>query len=109
MPTESVDQLIEQLKNLQVQESKVLEKLFRARKQEREAQKECPRSAKYKVGDRVQINNTVKAPFGHSVNTRDRTATVLYTKSYRDQTRVFIQANNGFKTWRLEENLSEIQ
>jgi hypothetical protein len=50
MPTESVDQLIEQLKKLKVQESTILEKLSWAREQEKEAQKERPRSTKVRSG-----------------------------------------------------------
>ena len=38
MSTETVDQLIEQLKGLKVQENAVLEKLLRAREKEKEAQ-----------------------------------------------------------------------
>jgi hypothetical protein len=110
MPTESVDQLIEQLKDLKVQESELFEKLSRARRQEREAQqKERTSSAKYAVGDRVRVTNNIKVPLGRSANTRDRTATVLYSKSVRDDTKVFIQTDNGFKTWRLEKNLSKIR
>ena len=87
----------------------MLEKLSQARKQEeRDAKKEKPRSAKYEVGDRVRINNAIKTPVGCSVNTRDRTATVLYTKLNKEQTKVFIQTDNGFKTWRLEKNLNNI-
>jgi hypothetical protein len=98
----------------QLKESTILEKLSRAREQEKEAHKVTPRSTTYEVGDRVRINNTVKAPFGRRVNAQDQTAPVLstksiYTKLNGDQTRVFIQTDNGFKTWRLEKNLNKIQ
>jgi hypothetical protein len=111
MPTESVDQLIEQLKNLKVQENVVLEKLSRAREQEREAQNRnrTPQNTTYEVGDRVRITNAVSVPSNQSANARDRAATVRYTKTHNGQAKVFITTDNGFKTWRLEKNLSNIQ
>ena len=111
MPTESVDQLIEQLKRLKVQEKVVLEKLSRAREQEKEAQNRnnARSGTTLEPGDRVRITNTVKVPFTRSVNARDKTATVRYTTTNNEQTKVFITTDNGFKTWRLEKNLSKIQ
>jgi transcription antitermination factor NusG len=110
MPTESVDQLIEQLKNLKVQENVVLEKLSRAREQEKEAQNRnrTPRNTTYKVGDRVRITNGVTVPFARNANERDRTATVRYTKPHNEHTKVYITTDNGFRTWRLEKNLRRI-
>jgi putative ribosome biogenesis GTPase RsgA len=111
MPTESVDELIEQLKNLKVQENAVLEKLSRAREQEKaQTRNRTPRNTTYEPGDRVRITNTVKVPFTRSVNERDRTATVRYTHPQNEQLiKVFIITDNGFKTWRLEKNLRRIE
>ena len=111
MPTESVDQLIEQLKTLKIQEGVVLEKLSRVREQEKEEQyrNRNPRSTTYEAGDRVRITNTVKASFARSVSAQDRTATVRYTKTHNEEVKVFITTDNGFKTWRLEKNLSRIE
>ena len=105
MPTETVDELIEQLKKIRLQENSVLEKLSQARKQEKETQKKHTQATKYGVGDRVYIQNTVKKPVGRRVNMHDRKATVLHTKSEGNKTKVFIQTDNGDKTWRLEKNL----
>jgi lysyl-tRNA synthetase class I len=104
MPTETVDELIEQLKNIKIQEDTVLEKLSQARRQEKETQ-ENTQGAKYSVGDWVFIKNTVRKPVGRSVNTNDRKATVLYTTSDGNQTKVYIRTDNGTRTWRLEKNL----
>ena len=118
MPTETVDQLIEQLKRLKVQENVVLEKLSRAREREREVQDRIgtprntvgtPQNTTFATGDRVRIANAVKVPFTRSVNARDKTATVRYTKPYNDDIKVFITTDNGFKTWRLQKNLRKIE
>jgi hypothetical protein len=137
MPTETVDQLIEQLKSLKIQEDAILEKLSRARKHEKEAEsrigtkkhekeienrigttqkheKEAeyrtgtPRNTTFDCGDRVRITNEVRVPFTRSVNARDKTATVRYTKSRNEQVKVFITTDNGLKTWRLERNLRKL-
>jgi putative ribosome biogenesis GTPase RsgA len=104
MPDETVDELIEQLKRIKLQESSVLERLTQARRRESDVQR-----TGYVEGDRVRINNTIKAPFGRLANSRDRTATVLHTRTTNNQTKVFIRTDNGAKTWRLEKNLSRIQ
>jgi hypothetical protein len=111
MPTETVDQLIEQLKELKIQENAVLERLSRAREQEKKAQNRTgtPRNTTFVSGDRVRITNAVKVPFTRSVNERDKTATVRYTKPHNAETKVFITTDNGFKTWRLEKNLRKTQ
>ena len=105
MPTETVDELIRQLKKIKIQEDNVLEKLSQARKQEKETQKKHTQATKYDVGDRVYIQNTVKKPVGRRVNTHNRKAMVLHTKSKGNKTKVFIPTDNGDKTWRLEKNL----
>jgi hypothetical protein len=105
MPTETVDELIEQLKNIKIQEDTVLEKLSQARRQERKTQEKNTQGTKYSVGDRVFIKNTIRKPVGRSVNTNDRKATVLHTTLDGNQTKVYIQTDNGTRTWRLEKNL----
>jgi hypothetical protein len=110
MPAESVDQLIEQLKDLKLQESVVLEKLSRARAKEKAQDRDkTPRDTTYEPGDRVRITNAVKVPFTRSVNAQDKTATVRYTKPHNEQIKVFITTDNGFKTWRLEKNITKIE
>jgi hypothetical protein len=111
MPTETVDQLIEQLKGLKVQENAVLEKLSRAREHGREAQNRngTTRNTTFASGDRVRITNAVRVPYTRSVNERDKTATVRYTKPLHGETKVLITTDNGLKTWRLEKNLRKIQ
>ena len=106
MPTETVDELIEQLKELKLQENSVLEKLSQARRQEKEAQERTPtRSTEYGAGDRVYIENAIKKPLRRNANKNDRKATVLHTKKSNNTLKVFIQTDDGDKTWRLEKNL----
>ena len=110
MPTESVDELIEQLKNLKVQENEVLKKLSRAREQEKaQTRNRTQGNTTYEPADRVRITNAVKTPYTRSVNARDKTATVRYTRTHNEQIKVFITTDNGFRTWRLEKNLSKIE
>ena len=111
MPTESVDQLIEQLKDLKLQESVVLEKLSRARAKEKAQDRNdrAPRSTTYEPGERLRIINTVKVPSTRSVHARVKTATVRYTMAHNAEIKVFITTDNGFKTWRLEKNITKIE
>jgi hypothetical protein len=104
MPNKTMDKLIEQLKRIRLQESTVLERLTQARRRESNVQR-----TGYVEGNRVRINNTIKAPFGRLANSRDRTATVVHTRTSNNQTKVFIRTDNGDKTWQLEKNLSRIQ
>ena len=108
MPTESVDELIEQLKGIRLQEGRVLEKLCQARKREKEAQ-EPKQSTRYEKGDRVCVNNAIRTPPGHDTNTGNRDSTVLHTKlTSNKETKVFIRTDNGYKTWRLAKTLDRL-
>lgn len=56
MPADSVDQLIEQLKNIRLQETEVLERLVQARRRE---STDLGHVARFNEGDRVEINNAI--------------------------------------------------
>jgi hypothetical protein len=73
MPTETVDQLIEQLKRLKVQESVVLEKLSRAREHEKEAQHRTgtPRNTTFRHR-RSSANNKRRKSTFHTQRERTR-------------------------------------
>jgi carboxylesterase type B len=110
MPTETVDTLLEQLKALRIQESKVLDKIHQARAQEKQTHQgpnnnEAPA---YEYGDRVRIQNAISKPFTRHANTGNQDSTVQYTLTNNNITKVFIQTDNGFNTWRLEKNLRRI-
>jgi hypothetical protein len=110
MPIETVDTLLEQLKELRIREDKVLERIHQARAQERQTQEGSERyeTRTYEHGDRVRIQNAISKPFTRRANAGDRDSTVQYTLTNNDQTKVFIRTDNGFNTWRLEKNLRRI-
>jgi hypothetical protein len=110
MPTETVDTLLEQLKALRIEESKVLEKIHQARAQEKRTHQgpNDSESLAYEYGDRVRIQNAISKPFTRRANAGDRDSTVQYTLTNNDLTKVFIRTDNGFNTWRLEKNLRRI-
>ena len=110
MPTETVDDLLEQLRRLKIQETTVLNKLYQARTKEKGEQGESRNSAPpaYKKGDRVQIRNKISKPFTRRANTGDRDSTVQYSLTNDNVTKVFLKTDNGFETWRLEKNLERI-
>jgi hypothetical protein len=119
MSNETVDDLIQQLKNIRLQESEVLDRLYRARqleKEEREANTDGPPtpSSQLKEGDRVTITNGIRTPFGRRANIGDRNSTVLRAQHQDEQNlfvdtiRIHIRTDNGFTTWRLKKNLRRI-
>jgi hypothetical protein len=112
MSKETVDDLIQQLKNIRLQESEVLDRLYRARQLEKEEQgahTDDTASSQLKEGDRVTITNNIRTPFGRKANTGDRDSTVLRAKPQTDENadtvRIHIRTDNGFTTWRLKKNL----
>ena len=111
MTKETVDNLIEQLKNIRIQETEVLEQLCRARQVEKEDAEEHKDTAtpKLKKGDLVTITNNITTPVGRNGNEGDRNSTVLHTKIQTNKAiRIYIRTDNGFTTWRLEKNLRRI-
>jgi hypothetical protein len=106
MPTETVDGLLELLKQLKIKENHILTELYLAREREQEGSSD--NGPWYKQGDRVRIINTVKVFFSRRTNAGDRESTVLYTQSKDGENKIFLITDNGFKTWRLEKNIQKI-
>ena len=115
MSTETVDDLIKQLKDIRIQENEVLERLYRARQREtgnHGEQSDGEQSGGFKKGDRVTITNKIRTPFGRRANTGDRNSTVLYVNTDNNTTvdniRIHIRTDNGSTTWRLRKNLRRL-
>jgi hypothetical protein len=110
MSNESVDDLIRQLEALRIQEVSVLQRLVTARERETRARTRSsqgtrptayPEGEAFRIGDRVQITNRIRVPFGRTVTINDRRATVTSITP----TRVYFLTNNGNSTWRARTNL----
>ena len=110
MPTETVDTLLEQLKVLRIQEDGILEKIHQARAREKQVQggDNDNTASTYIRGDRVRIQNAISKPFTRRANDGDRNSTFQYTLMKDNAMKVFIHTDNGFNTWRLENNLHKI-
>jgi hypothetical protein len=100
MPTETVDDLLEQLQQLKIQENQILTELYQARAREkREQEGSQDEGPQYKNGDQVCITNNIKTFFPRRANMGDRNATVLHMQSQDGVNKKIIQTDNGFKTW----------
>lgn len=108
MSNDNVDNLIEQLESLRIQERDILQRLVAARADERRNRPtndqpagNTPNTRNFRIGDQVEITNSIRTTFGRAANINDRRSTV--TKITAD--RIYIRTNNGFNTWRLPKNL----
>jgi hypothetical protein len=100
MPTESVDELLEHLKQINLKENHILTELYLARERDKEEQEgSSDNEPRYKKGNRVRIKNSVKTFFPRQTNAGDQESTVLYAQSKDGENRIFIKTDNGFKTW----------
>jgi hypothetical protein len=112
MSTDTVDDLIQKPKDIRLQESEVLDRLYRARqleKEEHEANTD-ETTPQLKMGDRVTITNRIRTPLGRRANVGDRNSTVLRTQRRNsDNEDIYhVKTDNGFNTWRLRKNLQRI-
>ena len=105
---ETVDQLIRKLKEIKVQESKILDQLEEARSREtrraRQASIVTADPNPFKKGDQVKILNKIRLPKskqGRPATSDDRIAVVTDIKGDK----VHFIIDNGTKTWRLHKNL----
>ena len=105
MSNQTVDQLIQKLKEIRKQETKVLDQLEKARSQETHRALQAPTINTnpniFKKGDEVNITNKIRLPKGRTVTSNDRLAVVSNTRGDK----VYFTTNNGTKTWRLYKNL----
>lgn len=102
MSNESVDELIEQLKELKLKEEELLEKIIIARAAEKKSATNINSSQKqFTVGERVYITNQLGSYIRGKPTVNDRRAFVTkVTKA-----RVYIKTVNGRDTWRSRNNL----
>jgi len=105
--SDNVDDLIRQLRDLEIQQAALVRRLSAARTRERAA-----RDAKtarvphtnFCIGDRVEITNGMKGLFGRSVTINDRRGTVTKLTSQH----VIIQTFNGATVYRAPANVRRI-
>jgi len=104
---DSVDDLIRELRDLEIQQAAIVRRLAAARARERETREtgaaSVPR-ADFCIGDRVEITNEVKSFFGRPVNINDRRGTVTKLT----QQRVVIQTYNGAMVYRAPINVRRL-
>ena len=100
------DQLIQQLKNLQIQQAQAIARLEALNKSSDDTQRT------FNKGDRVRIKNRIKASIFTKMLTEDgdRMATVTRTRIDKNGKidKVFILTDNGLATYRLPKNLERI-
>jgi hypothetical protein len=105
MSGSNVDDLIQELESLRIQEQDILRRLVTSRTLERnrvpENQPNSNTTTSFRIGDRVQITNNVRASFGQPPNDKDRLCVVTKITAQR----VYIRTRNGLSTWRLPTNL----
>ena len=101
MKNQSVDQLIQKLKEIRIQETQVLDQLEEARVRETRDNASQVDHNPYEKGDRVKISNKIRLPGGRTPTNGDCVAIV--TDVVEDK--VYFTILNGNKTWRLSKNL----
>ena len=105
MSNQSVDKLIQELKKIRIQETKIVSQLEEARSRETCRALQAPTITTnpnpFEKGDRVKIINKVRLPKGRTATNDDRLAVVTVVEGDK----VYFTTNNGTKTWRLHKNL----
>lgn len=100
----SVDELIEQLKNVRIQETRIIEQIERASRREAPIRTDTTRCSiggiglpptSFRIGDRVRVTNGVKA---------GQVPTGVITKV--SATRINILTDNGIPIWRARKNVA---
>ena len=121
MADKELQQLIHNLKDLQIKEqeikakqSEIIEQIERLSFPRNDNENvpstnipETPRD--WRVGDRVHINNKVTVPSAfRKANEGDRYATIRELKFSAYSDRISVTTDNGQKTWRISDNLDWI-
>jgi hypothetical protein len=115
MSEDEIENLIQELKNLQVQERRViaaLEEAYRTRQTGAPSNRISPTNSiglaratdqiqSFKKGDHVVIINKVRKPPSRLIDSGDRTAVVVGVHTDR----IDIITTNGTNTWRAPKNL----
>jgi len=105
---DSIDDLIWQLRDLEIQQAAIICRLAVVQTREREARCEAEATrvlrANFCIGDRVEITNEVKSFFGRPVTINDCRGTVMkLTKQH-----VVIQTYNGATVYQAPTNVQHI-
>ena len=115
MPTEDIEDLIKQLKELQLQQDVIIGKIPKA-KQQSEGQQHAEHqhwrptsSLDWAVGDKVKITNKVTVPGFRRPTEEDATAHITKIIKTPYKTRVHFTTISGLKRWRIDSNLSWIK
>ena len=106
-----ITQLLEELKDLRLRETAIVEELARHRGPTdsalRSAPTDHPRIEDLRPGDRLWANNRIRRPVSapsHWTETRERCATA--TRVDVAEGKVHFRTDNGTETWRSIKNLS---
>ena len=106
MGEESVDELIQQLEHIRLQETRIIQRLVRARANETRANETRAQEEEqsFRIGDKVLITNKVKVQ-GRAVTIEDRRGIVTNITSKR----IYFRTESGYNTWRARTNLLVVQ
>lgn len=102
-----VRELIQQIKDLRVRETSLLQELEDINSRRRQQANGEPTPV-YRIGDRVYVTNRIRRPVLAPRDwtcERERHATVTAV----DRTRVHFRTDNGTETWRSHKNLRPLQ
>ena len=106
--SESIEELIRQLRELRVKESEIIARIEAATRQpELEPIERYEKVDDYDIGDRVVVNNRVTRPLRTPADWtvfKECRGTVTDVRGDR----VFYVTENGTRTWRHKRNLSRI-
>lgn len=93
---EEIDQLIQELKDLQVRQNRILEKI-----QSAERRNKAQNTTGFTPGDKVVITNRTSPPSGAKPSAQDKTGVVVSVTAKRVQ----IRTDSGVTTSRAPHNL----
>ena len=100
----SVDEILKQLEDLSLKETRLLARLKQARKREKAAAV-ASTDVLWAIGQRVRIINKITHPATREADEGDRKATITSVRPGR----IDIITDNGVSTWRAPKNLAALQ
>lgn len=105
MKTDTLSDIIRQLKELKLREARLLDRL---EKVGNSSSSDRSTSSSFVIGDRVRIRNQVRKPSswtGPWIEAEAKAGIVTAV----DQDRIALRADNGTRTWRAPKNLERIE
>ena len=116
MVNEDIEDLIKQLKELQLQQDVIIARIAKAKEQSTKREphtKQKPwypaNSTEWAVGDKVKITNKVTVPGFRKPTEEDAVARITKIIATPYETRVHFTTISGLKRWRIDSNLSWIE